>query len=154
MSFKDFNKDIAEYSKQVEEMQTKQSDNKGEREFPEVPSGKYLVGIDRCEISEGKEGRPVLNIQWRILEGEFNKYCLFTRKYLAGTRNDNAVIYFATVLLNKFAPTKPIKFNGDFDELQADVKALEDEIKGKVQCDITYDKENYGQIDITDCWEC
>lgn len=154
MSFKDFNKDIAEYSKQVEEMNKKQSENKGDREWPEVPSGKYLVGIDRCEITEGREGRPVLKLQWRIQEGEFNNQCLFTQKYLAGTRNDNAVIYFATVLLNKFAPTKPIKFTGDFDELQEDVKQLADEIVGKVQCDITYDKENYGQIDIIDCWEC
>lgn len=153
MSFAEFKKDIAEYNAKVEEL-NKPHENDGEKEFPEIPSGKYLVGVDRCEITEGNQGRPVLKIQWRIQEGEFNKYCLFTTKYLAGTKNDNAVIYFATVLLNQFAPTKPIKFTGDFDELQADVQLLEDEIKGKVQCDITYDKENYGQINIDNCWEC
>lgn len=151
MSFADFKKDINEYNKQIEEMNNKS--NKEDKEFPEIPSGKYLVGVDRLEITEGKEGRPVLKIQWRIQEGKFNNHCIFTTKYLAGTKNDNAVVYFATVLLNQFAPSKPIKFTGDYDELQSDVKQLADEIVGKVQCDINYDKDNYGQIDIENCWE-
>ena len=153
MSFENFKKDIAEFDNAVKAMSEKQPAE--QKEFKEPPSGKYLVGVDKMEIAPSKkDGSPVLKIQWRIQEGDFNKSCLFTNKKLAGTRNDNAVTYFATVLLNKFAPSVPVKFNGDYDNLASQVFDLAQEIVGKVQCEVTYDKDNYGQIDILDCWEC
>ena len=60
--------------------------------YAAVPNGEYTVKIDKLEIGETKDGRPMLKGQFRILEGAHAKACLFYNRVLFGTKNDAAMI--------------------------------------------------------------
>lgn len=50
---------------------------KNSGEYKEVPLGQYEVKIEKMELKESKSGAPMVSVQFRILEGEFKKSCLF-----------------------------------------------------------------------------
>ena len=55
----------------------KEVEQNGGGEYKEVPVGEYEVKIEKMELKEAKSGAPMVAIQFRILEGEFKKSCLF-----------------------------------------------------------------------------
>ena len=55
----------------------KEVEQNGGGEYKEVPVGEYEVKIEKMELKEAKSGSPMVAIQFRILEGEFKKSCLF-----------------------------------------------------------------------------
>lgn len=66
-----------------------------------IPDGEYTVGIDKMEIGETKDCRPMFKVQFRILEGEYKKSCLFMNRVIFGTKNDAAMIGSVTAFLSK-----------------------------------------------------
>ena len=64
--------DGAKMAKDVKEVE-----QNGGGEYKEVPVGEYEVKIEKMELKEAKSGAPMVAIQFRILEGEFKKSCLF-----------------------------------------------------------------------------
>lgn len=60
--------------------------------YAAIPKGEYTVGVDKLEIGETKDGRPMLKGQFRILEGAHTKACLFYNRVLFGTKNDAGMI--------------------------------------------------------------
>ena len=66
-----------------------------------IPDGEYVVGIDKMEIGETKDGRPMFKVQFRILEGEYKKSCLFMNRVIFGTKNDASMIGSVTAFLSK-----------------------------------------------------
>lgn len=72
-------------------------------DFDEVPHGKYEVKIDNMELRESKAGNPMLSVQFRILNGEFENQCLFMNQVAwMGDQNDkyriNGILKFINSL--------------------------------------------------------
>lgn len=129
--------------------------NGGFGEYPEVPKGTYVVKIEKMEIGETKDGRPMLKVQARILEGEYEKQCLFMNRVLYGTKNDASMIASATTFLEKLEPSDevgPVTFDGyaQFAELVMDV--MED-IDGALEYEVDYDPKGFNTISIRNAFE-
>lgn len=72
-------------------------------EFKEVPAGKYECKIEKIELNETKKtGMPMCSIQFRIVEGEFNKQCLFYNKVLITTDSTGKMNAFGLHINNEF----------------------------------------------------
>ena len=79
--------DGAKMAQEVKEVE------KNGAEYKEVPVGEYEVKVEKMELRESKSGAPMVSIQFRILEGEFKKSCLFmnqvvTQPFQIGIVND------------------------------------------------------------------
>ena len=107
VNFDQLNKDIAEAR-----------ENGGTGDYPELPKGYYIVRIEKLELGETKDGRPMVRWQFRTvgavddatLEDEgiefdnspaqrfFDNYkgkkkpCMFMNRVIYGTKNDANMI--------------------------------------------------------------
>lgn len=135
-------KDVAEAEK-----------NGGNGDYPKIPKGKYEVKFENIEMkATKKDGRPMLSVQARILEGEFKKKCVFMNRVLFGTKNDGNMIASAKGWLKKLGTNIDIEFENysQFAELIMDVaEAVEDNFEYLIE----YDPEGFNQITIKDVFE-
>lgn len=46
-------------------------------DYSEVPDGEYFCHLDKLELGESKKGAPMIKAQFRILEGDHKKQCIF-----------------------------------------------------------------------------
>ena len=107
------------------------------------------------EVGATKDGRPMLKVQFRITEGEFEKKCLFMNRVLYGTKNDANMIASATGWLKTLEPSEevgPIVFEGyaQFADLVLDI--MED-IDGELEYEVEYDDKAFNNISIKDVFE-
>ena len=129
--------------------------NGGFGEYPEVPKGTYTVKIEKMEIGETKDERPMLKVQARIVEGEYTKQCLFMNRVLYGTKNDAAMIASAVSFLIKLEPSDNVGMvvfhsYSQFAELVMDI--MED-IDGALEYEVDYDPKGFNTISIKDVFE-
>lgn len=152
--------DFSAFDKQVDLEQLKADaaeaeQNGGFGEFPEVPKGKYIGKIEKMEVGATKDNRPMLKVQFRITEGEYEKSCLFMNRVLYGTKNDAGMIGSAVGFLKSLEPSEevgPIEFQSysQFADLVLDV--MED-IDGYLEYEIEYDEKAFNNISIKDVFE-
>ena len=135
-----------EVRKQVEES----SQN---REYTEVPAGKYIGHIEKMELGATKDGRPMFKVQFRIDEGEFKKKCVFMNRVVAGTKNDMNMIASVEGWVNKLEPEVPLAFNGNYNDFAEEIMDIMEEIDGVVECEIDYDESAFNSISIVSCWD-
>ena len=116
----------------------------------EVPNGVYNAKVDKMELGETKDGRPMFKIQFRILDGEFKKHCLFMNRVIYGTKNDANMIASVIGILDSLKPSDIVgeltfASYSQFSELILDV--MED-IDGEVTYEIEYDKDAFNSVSI------
>lgn len=151
MDFSNFDKkvDIEGLKNDVKEAEKNQPSG----DYPEVPKGKYEVKFENIEMrATKKDGRPMLSVQARILEGDFKKKCVFMNRVLFGTKNDGNMIASAKGWLKKLGTNIDIEFENysQFAELVMDVaEAVEDNFEYLIE----YDPEAFNQITIKDVFE-
>lgn len=61
-------------------------------DFKEVPHGEYEVKVDKMELKESKNGKPMLSIWFKILNGEYKNSLIFYNQVLStgfGLHNAN-----------------------------------------------------------------
>ena len=77
-----------------EELQAavEEAEKNGGSGHSEVPDGTYIVKMEKIELGQTKDGRPMLKVMARILEGEYKKHCLFMNRVIYGTKNDGNMI--------------------------------------------------------------
>lgn len=131
-------------------------ENGGTGDFPEIPDGTYVVKVDKMEVGETKDNRPMLKVQFRIIEGEHEKACLFMNRVLFGTKNDTNMIASAVTFLKNLEPSEEvgeIVFDSysQFADLVLDV--MED-IDGALEYEIEYKKDSFNSISIKDVFDC
>lgn len=148
MDFSKFDKEI-----DIESLQNdiQEAAEKGDQ-FEETPDGTYITKVEKLEIGETKDGRPMLKAMFRITEGEYAKRCLFANRVLYGTKNDGNMIASAIGFLNSLDSGIDITFNSysDFAELVLDVF---EEIENTLEYEVDYQKDNFQSIKITDVFE-
>lgn len=85
----------------------KEVEQNGGGEYKEVPVGEYEVKIEKMELKEAKSGAPMVAIQFRILEGEFKKSCLFMNQVVTQP--------FQISIVNSFLRSLDTDVEVDFD---------------------------------------
>ena len=116
------------------------AENGGDGDFPEVPHGKYEVGIDKLILTMSKQGNPMLKVQMRIRGGQYNKCCLFYNQVVnTGYGLHNAL----TFLRSLDAYAGEIEFEGDFNVFRDTIADIKDNIDADK---LTFSVE-YGQTE-------
>ena len=85
----------------------KEVEQNGGGEYKEVPVGEYEVTIEKMELKEAKSGAPMVAIQFRILDGEFKKSCLFMNQVVTQP--------FQISIVNSFLRSLDTDVEVDFD---------------------------------------
>lgn len=116
----------------------------------ELPAGKYTVKIEKMEIGETKDKRPMFKVQCRVLEGEFKKWCLFMNRVIAGTKNDANMIASVIGWLEKLDVDVEFKNYSQFADLVLDI--FED-VADSVELDVEYDPEQFNSISIVEVYD-
>jgi hypothetical protein len=149
MDFSRFDATIneAELSKQLEEAK-----NNAPQTDKQVPAGNYTVKIEKMEVGATKDGRPMFNVQCRILEGEFKKWCIFLNRVLYGTKNDGNMINGVIRLLQKLEPSVAVEFKNysQFADLVLDIF---EEVADAVELDVSYDPDAFNSISIEEVFD-
>ena len=137
----------AELAKQLEDAK-----NNPQQTDREVPVGAYIVKVEKMELGATKDGRPMFQVQCRILEGEFKKWCLFMNRVLYGTKNDANMINSVIGWLEKFEPSMPVEFKNysQFADLVLDIF---EEVADGVELEVYYDPDKFNSISINDVYD-
>lgn len=155
--------DFSKFDKAVNTEQLKkdiaEAQENGGGNYAEVPTGEYTCTIDKLEVGETKDGRPMMKTQFRIIGDEngdkcdFNKHCIFMNRVLYGTKNDANMIASAVGWLKSLAPSEDIdvKFESysQFADLVLDIAEDADGVRFVV----SYDPDAFNNIDILDVIE-
>lgn len=149
MDFSKFDKKVnaEELKKDIKEAEK----NKPNGDYPEVKKGEYEVRFKSIEVKETKDGRPMLSACAQILEGEFEKSCIFMNRVLYGTKNDGNMINSAIGWLESLETDTVIEFEGyqDFADLVLDVA---EEVEN-FEYLIKYDPKTFNSISIKEVYE-
>lgn len=125
-------------------------------DFPEVPVGKYEVKIEKIELAATKDGtKPMGKIQFRIIEGEFKKSCLFMNQVLIGTdKKTGELSVLGLHNFNEFLKTldsgKEIKFKDfyQYEQLLLDVAEAVESLIYEIQYGKNNDYPTYKVLNI------
>ena len=126
-------------------------------EYKDVSAGMYTCTVDKLEVGETKDGRPMLKSQFRILGDEdgkkcdFTKQCLFMNRVLYGTKNDANMIASAVGWLESLDPSddiESVEFTSyqQFAELVMDIEEDVQDLKYVVD----YDPDAFNSISIAE----
>jgi hypothetical protein len=119
-------------------------------EFKEVPEGKYEVKIDKMELKESKNGRPMVSFWMKILEGDYKGQLLFWNQVID--------IGFGLHKVNEFLRSLDSGLDVTFDNFAQYndlIMDIHEEIDGKLEYGIRYSKTSKGfdEYEITDVFE-
>lgn len=128
--------------------------NGGTGDFPEIEEGTYHGKIEKLEIGETRDKRPMLKVQFRITEGNHKKCCLFMNRVLFGTKNDANMIASALGWLETLEPSEdvgPIVFESysQFNDLVLDIA----EDIAELEYDVDYDPDAFNNISISEVYD-
>lgn len=149
----DFSKFDKKVDKEVLKKDVAEAEKNGGGDYPEIPKGEYDVKFENIEMKATKsDGRPMLSIQGRILEGEFKKSCVFMNRVMFGTKNDANMIASAVGWLKSLGTDLEIEFDGyeDFADLVLDIA---EEVEDKFEYTIEYDPDAFNSISIKEVFE-
>lgn len=144
--------DFSALDREVDQEQLRKDVEEAKNNSGDIPKGTYIVGIDKMEIRATKDGRPMFFIQCRVKEGGYKNKCVFMNRVIYGTKNDGRMIQSVITLLDKLETETIPEFNGyqDFVDVVADIY---EEIQGKVECEIDYDKDAFNSVSIKEVFD-
>lgn len=129
-----------------------------------LPEGVYRVKVEKIELGKTgpnakTPGMPMGKIQFRIVEGEYKKQCLFMNKVLVGFKDGqlNALgLAIFDEFLNSLEPTFEVSFSkckkgfAEYEELLLDV--AEDIEPLRYDIELTY-KNDYANYEVLEVYE-
>lgn len=81
-------------------------------EFTELPDGTYNCKLEKLELAESKAGKPMIKGQFRIMEGQYRKQCLFVNQvFTRGFPQHKGLEFLRSLQI--FDETE-VDFDGDF----------------------------------------
>ena len=150
----DFTKFDAKVDLEGLQKDVKEAEKNGSNgDYPEVPKGKYEVAFEKIEMkATKKDGRPMLSVMARILDGEYKKQCVFMNRVLFGTKNDANMINSAVGWLKSLGTNVNVTFESysQFDSLVMDIAEAVD---GEFEYVIEYDPNAFNTISIKEVFE-
>lgn len=154
--------DFSKFDKQVNVDQLKQdvaeAAENGVGAYKEVPAGTYTGKFDKIEIGETKDGRPMMKVQFRITDGEYENSCLFMNRVLFGTKNDANMIASAVGWLESLEAEDEdgnridcsFQSYSQFNDIVLDVM---ENIDGILEYQVAYDPDAFNSIGIEDIFD-
>lgn len=128
------------------------------QEFTELPDGTYICKLEKLELAAAKSGKPMIKGQFRIMEGEHRKQCLFyNHVFCRGGNGSGYPIKLGLDFLRSLQvfDATDIDFNGDYADFanllldmaeEAEAANMRFEIKKSMDRD-------YSRLEITDVIE-
>lgn len=102
-------------AKELQESIKKAKENGGN--YEEVPVGKYEVKVEKIELGETKDGKPMGKIQFRIVDGKYKKSCLFYNQVLVGKdKETGALTAFGIHNFNQFLKSLDTRVDVKFED--------------------------------------
>lgn len=128
--------------------------NGGVGDYPDIEAGEYRGQIEKLEVGETKDHRPMLKVMFRITEGAHKKACLFMNRVLYGTKNDANMIASAIGWLETLEPSEEIgditfETYSQFAELVLDIA----EDVSELEYEVNYDPKAFNSISIEEVYE-
>jgi len=125
--------------------------NGGNTEYEEVPAGNYEVKVEKMELRESKNGKPMVSIWFKILAGNFKNSYIFMNQILV----EPFQVHIVKDLLKSLDSGIEIDFESysQFNNLLLDVHEAINEAKLEYQLEYTFDKKGYGKYKIVEVYE-
>ncbi len=122
-----------------------------DQEYAEVPDGTYTCGLDKLELGETKDGRPMVKAQFRIKEGKHKKQCLFYNQvFTRGFPQHKALEFLRS--MNIFDSSE-VDFDGDFAKFNDLLLDMAEEA-ADIDFEVTKEKDGeYTRLSITDVFD-
>lgn len=162
--------DFGELSAAIKEAE----ENGGTGNYEELPKGEYMATIEKMEIGETKDGRPMLKVMARVQEAVtedfedddicdnanepaiefFENYkgkknpCIFMNRVLYGTKNDGNMIASAVGWLNSLEPQDTTATFESYSQFNDCVLDIFEEIENAVEFHVLYDPDAFNTIKI------
>ena len=110
--------------------------------------------MEKLELGETKDHRPILKGQFRIVDGEYKKQMLFYNRVLYGTKNDANMIASALGFLSSLEPSNDVGLiifdsYSQFAELCLDIAEDVEDLEYQVE----YDPDAFNSIHIVEVYE-
>ena len=145
-----FDKWANSVSKEEEAEQREQVQKAKENQYVEIPSGTYPVTVEKIEIGQSNWGTDQVNIQFKILDGEYKGKMIFYN----GTFDDHFAhgINSTGILIAKLlddpdrAAMVSAILNHGVDEASEFLLDVTEEIVGKLSYDLKYDVKESNKI--------
>lgn len=146
--------DFSKFDKQVDleglKNDIKDAEENGGGDFKEVPHAKYEVAITKLELTESKKGDPMVNVWFKITNGEYKGSLIFMNQVIT----QGFQIHIADEFLRSLETTVDVQFESysQYAELLADIF---EEIEDKVEFVLDYgeNKKGYNTFEIIDSFE-
>lgn len=128
-----------------------------ENEYQEVPNGTYDCTLEKLELGESKNGKPMVKAMFRIIRGAYKKQCLFYNGVMAANNPEynGFVIHNVLEFLRSLQvlDDSEIDFDGNFRDFDNLIMDIAEESEG-----LTFEIEKstdgeYSRIKITDVYE-
>ena len=154
----DFNKWNEQFGgeKAVKEVEKAQEQAK---EFAELPEGNYVCKLEKLELGESKQAKPMVKAQFRITEGNHHNQCIFYNGVMVANdpQYNGFMIHKVLEFLRSLQVLEDtdIDFDGNFahfNDLLLDIVEAAEEDGLKFGVEIEKDGE-YNRITVTDVFE-
>lgn len=122
-----------------------------QNEYKETPEGTYTCALERLELGESKNAKPMIKGMFRISEGEYKKQCLFINQVVTPGFPMHKGLEFLRSL-NVFDDSE-IDFTGDFavfNDLLLDILEESAGMKFEVR---SYSEKGYLRLDVVDTFD-
>lgn len=123
----------------------------------DVPKGQYITSVEKMEITTTKDGKKLMFTMWlKIKEGKQQGRLLFFNRVISGNKSekwtDAKAIKSVITMLEKFG-TDIVPVFISYKDFAGLVLDIFQEIKGKVELDIDYDKDAFNSVSIRDVYD-
>ena len=121
-----------------------------ENEYSEVPDGTYICSMEKLELGESKKQQPMVKAQFRILEGQYKKQCLFYNQvFTRGFPQHKALEFLRSM---EIFDQSEIDFDGNFANFNDLLLDLAEEAEG-MKFEISKSKDgDYTRLEILEAF--
>jgi hypothetical protein len=142
-----------QFDNAINEEQLKQiNEAKSNTNTTDLPDGNYTVKVENMELGATKDGRPMLKVQMRIIDGKYKKCCLFMNRVIYGTKNDANAIASVLGWLAKLETETVPEFKS-YSQFAENVLDIFEEVADSVELDVEYKKDAFNSITIKDVYD-
>ena len=145
----------AEYEKTVNEDElNRQIKDARANTFEDLPAGEYNVELSRLEPKMSKNGKPMVSVSMKVIEGKYRGRLMFMNRVIGGTKNDGRMIAGLETWLEHLEAEDEngdlitVRFH-DLDQFSDLVLDIAESVKDMgLQYQLTYDSKAFNTIEI------
>jgi hypothetical protein len=141
----DFNKWNKEFGGEEAKKELEAAKSKN-AEYSEVPDGIYDCQMEKLELGETKDGRPMVKAQFRIVTGNHKKQCLFYNQVFTRGFPQHKALEFLRSL--QIFDESEIDFDGDFEDFNDLLLDMAEEAAGMI---FSIEKSKDGEYTRLEC---